>query len=174
MNLYNILMSDDVILEINNNLEYILNIIPEIKSMIGFDHKHPHHHLDVFNHTLYAISLSKKDFSIRMALLFHDISKPYCYVEKDGIRHYPNHPIYSEKITRIVLERLEYDKDFIQEVCYLVKNHDYPIREREVKENLSLLKKRLEVQRCDALAHNPEKLEKRKKYLEKTKKYFEM
>ena len=49
--------------------------------MIGFDHKHPHHHLDVFNHTLYALSLSKKDFSIRMALLFHDISKPYCYVE---------------------------------------------------------------------------------------------
>ena len=62
MNLYNILMSDDVILEINNNLEYILNIIPEIKPMIEFDHKHPHHHLDVFNHTLYAISLSKKDF----------------------------------------------------------------------------------------------------------------
>ena len=28
-----------------------------------------------------------------------------------------------------------------------------------------MLKKRLEVQRCDALAHNPEKLEKRKKYL---------
>ena len=45
MNLYSILMSDDVILEINNSLEYILNI-------------------------------------------------------------------------------LEYDKDFIQEVCYLVKNHD--------------------------------------------------
>ena len=42
-----------------------------------------------------------------MALLFHDISKPYCYVENGGIRHYPNHPIYSEKITRIVLERLE-------------------------------------------------------------------
>ena len=90
------------------------------------------------------------------------------------IRYYPNHPIYSEKITRIVLERLGYDKDFIQEVCYLVKNHDYPIREREVKETPSLLEKRLEVQRCDALAHNPEKLEKRKKYLEKTKKYFEM
>lgn len=62
MNLYSILMSDDVILEINNNLEYILNIIPEIKPMIWFDHKHPNHHLDVFNHTLYAISLSKKDF----------------------------------------------------------------------------------------------------------------
>lgn len=42
-----------------------------------------------------------------------------------------------------ILNILEYDKDFIQEVCYLVKNHDYPIREKEAKENPSLLKKDL-------------------------------
>lgn len=173
MSLYDILMSDNVVLEINNNLEYILNLIPEIKPMVGFDHKHPHHNLDVFNHTLYALSLSKKDFTIRMALLFHDIGKPYCFTEKDGIRHYTNHPIYSEKITRNVLERLEYDKDFTKEVCYLVKNHDNPIKENEIKENYTLQEKRYEIQRCDALAHNPEMLEKRNKYLEKTKKLLQ-
>lgn len=47
MNLYDILMSDNIVLEINNNLEYILNLIPKIKTMIGFDHKHPHHHLEM-------------------------------------------------------------------------------------------------------------------------------
>ena len=172
MNLYSILMSDDVILEINNNLEYILNIIPEIKPMIGFDHKHPHHYLDVFNHTLYALSLSKKDFSIRMALLFHDISKPYCYVEKGGIRHYPNHPIYSEKITRIVLERLGYDKEFTEEVCYLVKYHDTPITKEDVEKDYNLQIKRYEVQRSDVLAHNPLMNSKRISYLIKTKKLF--
>ena len=34
MNLYNILMSDDVILEINNSLEYILNILEYDKDFI--------------------------------------------------------------------------------------------------------------------------------------------
>ncbi len=34
MNLYSILMSDDVILEINNSLEYILNILEYDKDFI--------------------------------------------------------------------------------------------------------------------------------------------
>lgn len=47
MNLYNILMADDIVKSVNENLDYLLQTIPEIKYMIGFDHKHPHHHLDV-------------------------------------------------------------------------------------------------------------------------------
>lgn len=172
MNLYDILMSNDAQNEVKKNLDYILEIIPEIKTMINFKHKHPHHHLDVFNHTLYALSLSKKNYIIRIALLFHDIGKPYCFTEKDGIRHYYNHPIYSEKITRKVLTRLSFDNDFINEVCYLIKYHDTPIKEIEVMENFNLQEKRYEIQRCDTLAHNPKMLEKRIKYLEKTKKYF--
>lgn len=58
MNLDDILLSDNVVECINNNLDYLLVLVPEIQYMIGFDQKHPHHHLDVWNHTLLALSLS--------------------------------------------------------------------------------------------------------------------
>lgn len=44
--LYEILISEDIVSSINENLDYLLEIIPEIKPMIGFEHKHPHHHPD--------------------------------------------------------------------------------------------------------------------------------
>ena len=62
--LFKILMSDDVVDSINNNLYELLLIIPELEDVIGFPHNHPHHHLDVWNHTLLALSLSEKDFDI--------------------------------------------------------------------------------------------------------------
>ena len=60
--IYHILMDEDVVSSINKNIDYLLDVIPEIKDMIGFEHRHPHHHLDVWKHTLLALSLSDKDF----------------------------------------------------------------------------------------------------------------
>lgn len=88
--LYNILMKDDVVKSINDNLDDLLSLIPELKDMLGFEHKHPHHHLDVWNHTLHALSLSEKDFIIRLVLLLHDIGKPYSYQEGE-VRHFKKH-----------------------------------------------------------------------------------
>lgn len=45
--IYNILMNDDIAQSINDNLDYLLKVIPELKFMVGFEHKHPRHHLDV-------------------------------------------------------------------------------------------------------------------------------
>ena len=57
-----ILMEDDVVSSIRNNFEELVSLIPEVKDMIGFEHKHPQHHLDVFEHTLLALSMAVKDF----------------------------------------------------------------------------------------------------------------
>ena len=88
MNLYDILMADNIVESINENLDYLLQIIPEIKYMIGFDHKHPHHHLDVWKHTLLALSNSQQIFDVRLTLLLHDIGKPFSYQTDGEIRHY--------------------------------------------------------------------------------------
>ena len=171
MKLNEILLSEDVVKSINDNIDYLLEIIPEIKKMIGFEHKNPHHHLDVFNHTLLALSLSKNDLDIRLCLLLHDIGKPYSYQEtSDGFRHFYNHPKISAQMSKSILERLGFEEDYIKYICYLIEHHDSPIKNDQIEDNYELCLKLFEIQRCDALAHHPDKLEKRKKYLEKTKK----
>ena len=169
MKLESILLSDDVVTSIKENMSYLLNIIPEIRYMIGFDHKHPHHHLDVWEHTLLALSLSKKDYDIRLSLLLHDIGKPFSYQEGD-VRHFKNHASVSAHLAENILHRLRYDNDYIDYICYLIKYHDTPISKEQIKSNCNLCLKLYEIQRCDALAHNPNKLEKRKKYLAETEK----
>lgn len=167
--LENILTRDDVVQSINENLDYLEVIIPEIKDMIGFDHKHPHHHLDVWNHTLLALSFSENILEVRLTLLLHDIGKPHCFTE-GKIRSFKGHPEISSIISRKILSRIGYDEDFIDEVCTLIKKHDDLVKQTEVMNDFELTYKRFLVQKCDALAHHPEKLEKRKKYIKETEK----
>lgn len=164
--LYEILMTDNVVDSINNNMNFLFKIIPEIKHAIYFDQKNPQHHLDVWNHTLLALSKSKQNFDVRLTLLLHDIGKPFSYQDgNDGIRHFKGHPDKSCDITNNILKKLGYDIDFILKICYLVKYHDEPITLSEIEDDINLQKERFEVQRCDALAHHPDHLEKRIKYI---------
>ena len=78
--LLEILQREDVATEIEENIDELLLIIPEINNMIGFEHRHPHHHLDVRQHTLEAIrNLNSSDIELIMAGLLHDIGKPFSY-----------------------------------------------------------------------------------------------
>ncbi len=167
--LQQILLDDDIVSSINNNMNDLLTLIPELKNMMGFEHRHPHHHLDVWNHTLLALSLSKKDFDIRLSLLLHDIGKPFSYQEEEDVRHFKHHAEESEKMARTILERLGYPEKYIDEICFLIGSHDTPIDDDLVNYHYDLSVKLYEVQRCDALAHNPEKLDKRIAYLHETK-----
>ena len=168
MSLYEILMDDNVRDSIENNLDYLLRLIPEIGNMIGFEHKNPHHHLDVWNHTLYALSLSEKDFDIRLSLLLHDIGKPFSF--QDGeVRHFKNHQLVSSIMAKEILIRLGYSDEYVSKICYLIRYHDEPIRNSQIELDYELSLKLYKIQYCDAMAHNPDKLEKRKEYLEKTK-----
>ena len=166
---YDIMMDKDIVKSINSNLDFITILIPEINNMIGFEHKHPHHHLDVWEHTLYALSLSLPNFDVRISLLLHDIGKPFSYIEKNGVRHFPNHANVSALISNKTLERLGFDKEYIDKICYLIKFHDTPITAKNIINNYDLSSTLYKIQECDALAHNPEKLEKREEYLKKVK-----
>ena len=159
-----ILIEDDVVFSINSNLDLLLNIIPEINGMIGFEHKHPHHHLDVWNHTLLALSRSSCDIKIRLVLLLHDIGKPFSYQEGE-VRHFKRHPDVSSKMAKDILKRLNYNDEEVEEICYLIKVHDNFIKNIDIVNDRKICQERFKIQFCDALVHNPSKLEKRISYL---------
>ena len=170
--LEDILLSDNVVESINNNLDYLTLLIPEIKYMIGFEHKNKYHNLDVWEHTLKAISISNKDIDIRLTLLLHDIGKPHSYQEDSEFRHYKNHNVVSSNMSKIILKRLGYDNEYIEKICYLILMHDIMITEDDIKNNYELEYIRYQIQLADGLAHNQKNIDKRIKVLEKTKKLF--
>ena len=168
MSLEELLNNTNIVMTINQNMDTLLCYIPEIEEMIGFDQKHPHHHYDLWNHTLLALYIAEEnvflDYDVRLALLLHDIGKPVCFIDGD-IRHYYNHSLYSAKIAKRFFKRTNYSKQFIKRVLFLIKNHDCPISDILIDKDPLLAKKLYEVQYCDSLAHNPKYLRKRLDYL---------
>lgn len=147
--------------KIQENIDFIKEQIPEVTSMIGFEHKHPHHHLDVWNHTLEVVrNIRSADLEIKMAALLHDIGKPFSYQEGE-VRHFHGHPEVSAQMAEEVLKRLGYNEEFIKNVCYLVKMHDTVIDPNHLDNTYKMIMKRLELQYADARAHTPSKVEKR-------------
>ena len=164
---------ENIIME--NQIHYfdeniLFTIIPELKDCEGFNHKHPHHCYDVWKHTKEAMRTSKPDLQIRLALLLHDIGKPHSYQEDGEIRHFHGHPQKSSEMSKEILTRLGYNQKEVEEICYLIENHDTIINVDNVdKNNIELTKKLLYIQYCDAYAHDPKHIEKRIKKLDEIK-----
>lgn len=110
-------------------VDVIRIIIPEIEETVGFKQNNPWHSYDVWGHTLACMgainSYSTEDINTRLAILFHDIGKPFCYSEDDnGVGHFYGHAKVSAEITDQVLRRLRFSNEIVESVVELVKNHD--------------------------------------------------
>lgn len=80
----------------------IFEMIPELEICKGFKQNNIWHVYDVYEHILHVIDLVDNNKVLRMAALFHDIGKPFTYVEdENGIGHFFGH---WEKSNEIFLE----------------------------------------------------------------------
>ncbi len=167
-----VLCEDDAARAIRREQEKLCRIIPELENMIGFDQRHPHHHLDLWEHTTLAISRSENDLKTRLALLLHDVGKPRSFTEEKGVRHYMGHPAVSAKIAEARLGALDFDQGFIKEISRLILLHDRPITSALVREDPDFSRDLFKIQICDVLAHNPLYNQKRLDYIEGCKAEF--
>ena len=156
--------------KVRENETFIMTIIPELINSVFFKQNHPHHHLDVWNHTLLALDkLESNDLETNMALLLHDIGKPFSYQDEE-VRHFHGHAKKSKELSKNILERLGYNKCFIDNVLYLIEHHDELI---DPKNTNSLSNKLLDIQYADAKAHHPDKILQRIRKLDEIKKNIE-
>ncbi|MBR3893864.1 MAG: HD domain-containing protein [Clostridia bacterium] len=144
--------------------DVIAEFIPELEACVGFAQNTKYHHLDVFAHSLAALSYCKTDDLVtRLSILLHDVGKPLTYTEDENGGHFSGHAAAGVELTERILRRLRFDNATQSAVTVLVERHDIPIvaEERAVKrlmrrmseENILRL---MEIKRCDRLAHAPE------------------
>lgn len=99
-------------------------ILPELQACVGFDQHNPHHHMDVYEHTLVVMENTPRDLVLRLAALFHDLGKPLCLtVDQHGIGHFYGHEEKGADLAEEIMGRLRYSKGIIATVKKLVGLH---------------------------------------------------
>ncbi len=100
-------------------------IIPELKPTFGFIQECSHHEHTVYTHTLKGLEVlaEHKDPLLSFAFLMHDIAKPYCHSHENGIDHFYDHQIESERIADYVCDRLKFSTKDKKLIKFLVLHH---------------------------------------------------
>ncbi|QSX07065.1 CCA tRNA nucleotidyltransferase [Sedimentibacter sp. zth1] len=99
-------------------------ILPEIIGTVGFEQKNQYHNKDVFEHIMTVLDNIEPKLNLRLAALLHDISKPECFtVDDTGRGHFYGHHIMSAEASKIIMKRLRYSNERIEDVSTLVRYH---------------------------------------------------
>lgn len=139
-------------------------VLPELLPMEGFDQRNYHHIYDVLEHSARVTEAVPPEPALRWAALLHDSGKPDCFkTDEAGVGHFFGHAQTSRVIADRVLHRLRFDRETMQRVDVLIRDHDTPIEETEhsVRRALNRLtpegfRRLLLLKRADNLAQSPE------------------
>lgn len=157
-------------------------ILPEFDLCMKTEQKNPHHCYSVGIHILKAMKEVREDKALRLALLFHDMGKPFCLtVDEEGIYHFHGHPGISEEIAEKILRRLKFDNDTTDMVKKLVRYHDRYIepvprnvRRAMMKMGEDVFPLFLEIRRADILAQSTFLREQKEQNLKDLREVYEI
>lgn len=101
-----------------------VEFIPELIPMFQCAQNSRYHPYNVWDHTIAAITSTPEDEIIRLVMFFHDVGKPASKTfDEDGGIHFYEHEDVSERMTRVIMERMEFDKETIDIVAKMVGFH---------------------------------------------------
>ena len=104
--------------------------IPELKPMIGFDQRSPHHAYDLYKHTAGVTGSVPRDLTQRWAALLHDTGKiPTFTLDENGRGHFYGHAKFSAEISDRILRRLNAPARLREDAVQLIELHMYRFAE---------------------------------------------
>lgn len=144
--------------------EVFFFIMPELRPMNNCVQNHERHILDVWEHTVEAVSNIESSVHLRLAMLFHDSGKPWVKsTDANGVDHFYGHSKKSRAIAYEALTKLKVSNKLRDKVCTLVEYHDFlpdRISKKTYKKYIGLLGEKtveelFEVRKADISAQNP-------------------
>ena len=99
-------------------------IFPELKRTVGFSQFSPYHDKTLFDHLICVMDEVKPDLALRLAALFHDISKvDTLSIGEDGRGHFYGHEILGADLVSEILKGLRVSNKIIDKVKILILDH---------------------------------------------------
>lgn len=154
-----------------SNASYINNLIElgllkefliELEQCKGIEQNSKYHRFDVLNHMIVATNNIQNNLHLRLAMLFHDISKANCQAkDKNGAIYFNDHEQIASNMTIDILKRMKYDNATIKKVSILIKYHGAELNSSvAIRRMLSVIKIELFndlllVKEADISAQNP-------------------
>lgn len=98
-------------------------IFPELEAGAGAEQPGGYHEYDVFEHSLITMDNAPMELALRLAALFHDVSKPETKSLTETGATFYGHEKKGAKVTQKILQRLRYSNELISRVVLLVDKH---------------------------------------------------
>lgn len=109
------------------SMKLLEGFFPELNETIEIEQTNKAENLDLFTHIMLALDsvpMGKPNtLKLRIAVLLHDIGKPYTQIITDTGNHFYNHENIGAILAERILQRWGFSKYFIDTILILIKNH---------------------------------------------------
>ena len=112
-------------IELMSDLDLLKYVLPEIEELKNVTQS-PEHHFegDTYIHTLSVLRKAENGIIPQLVALLHDVGKKKAKtIDESGKMSFLKHEDYSAEIAEEILTRLKFDRDLIDIVKHIVKNH---------------------------------------------------